>query len=285
MASIRRKLSSPFDDPILYDWEYRRRRHDVAFYRMLADERGGPILDAGCGTGRLLVPLARDGHQVLGIDRSAAMLARAAWRLSRAGRAARGRAALARADLVALPAAASRFALVIAAFHTVQHCESDAALQTFLRDARRALIPGGWLAFDTFWPARSFLERRGPSGITRFRHPRTERLTAYQETHTVGPGPDGPDRPVLEMRFRYTDLPPAGAGRGRARTLTLRHRLFSPADIDGALRAAGLTAIASWGGFDGTPLDQRNPSEQHVYLARAGAPPLARPRRDAPQNA
>ncbi len=239
---------------------------------MLADERGGPILDAGCGTGRLLVPLVRDGHRVVGIDGSAAMLGRAAWRLARAGRAARARAVLARADLGALPARPARFALVIAAFHTVQHCESDAALQVFLRGARQALIPGGWLAFDTFAPARTFLERRAPSGVTRFRHPRTGRLTAYQEVHTVGAGPDGPDRPILSMRFRYTDL----TGGARARTLSLRHRLFSPTEIDEALRLAGLSPIARWGGFDGTPLDEQNPSEQHVYLARAGAPPSAR---------
>jgi SAM-dependent methyltransferase len=280
MAFIRRQ-STPFDDPILYDWEYRRRRHDVAFYRMLADERGGPILDAGCGTGRLLVPLVRDGHRVLGIDRSPAMLARAAWRLSRAGRDARGRATLARADLGALPGRPGRFALVIAAFHTVQHCESDAALLAFLRGARQALIPGGWLAFDTFAPSSRFLERRAPSGITRFKHPRTGQSTAYREIHTVEPGPDGPEKPVLAMRFRYQDL----SGGARMRTLSLRHRLFSPTEIARALRLAGLTSIAAWGGFDGSPLDADDPSEQHVYLARKGSPPLRRPRRNALRNA
>jgi len=277
-------VATPFDDPILYDWEYRRRRHDVAFYRMLADERGGPILDAGCGTGRLLVPLVRDGHQVVGIDLSAAMLARAAWRLSRAGRAARARAVLARADLGALPAGRARFALVVAAFHTVQHCESDAALQAFLRGARQALIPGGWLAFDIFAPARRFLERRGPSGVTRFRHPRTGRLTGYREIHSLAPGPDGPDGPILSMRFRYADLSSERSGGGRARILSLRHRLFSPTDIERGLRAAGLTPIASWGGFDGAPLGAPDSSEQHVYLARAGAPPGAAARRNAPRN-
>jgi SAM-dependent methyltransferase len=280
MASIPPQRT-PFDDPILYDWEYRRRRHDVAFYRMLADERGGPILDAGCGTGRLLVPLARDGHQVVGIDRSAAMLQRAAWRLGRAGRAARGRALLARGDLGALPGRPARFALVIAAFHTVQHCESDAALLAFLRGARQALIPGGWLAFDTFAPSPRFLARRAPSGVTQFRHPRTGQRTAYREIHTVEPGPDGPGRPVLAMRFRYT----SATGGGRARTVSLRHRLWSPTEIDRALGAAGLTRIAAWGGFDGAPPDAGEPSEQHVYLARSGDPPRARGRRDALKSA
>lgn len=265
-------MLSPFDDPVLYDWEYRRRRHDVAFYRMLAGERGGPILDAGCGTGRLLVPLARDGHQVVGIDRARPMLARAAWRLGRAGRELRRRVVLAQADLGGLPGAGERFALVIAAFHTVQHCESAAALEAFFKGAAAALIPGGWLAFDTFAPARRFLERRGPSGITRFRDPRTRRLTTYRERHTVEAGPDGP---ILAMRFDYAEA----RQRARARTVLLRHRLWSPTEIDRALAAAGLTTIARWSGFDGAPLDDPEASEQHVFLARRGPPP--RPRRDA----
>jgi len=262
-------MASPFDDPVLYDWEYRRRRHDVAFYRMLAGERGGPILDAGCGTGRLLVPLARDGHQVLGIDRARPMLARAAWRLAHAGRALRRRVLLAQADLGALPAGRQRFALVIAAFHTVQHCESGAALAAFFQGAAAALIPGGWLAFDTFAPSRRFLERREPSGVTRFRDPRTHRLTTYRERHRLLAGPDGPGGPILAMRFDYAD---AGK-RGRARTVLLRHRLWSPTEIDRSLAAAGLVTIARWSGFDGAPLEDAEASEQHVFLARRGPPP------------
>src|SRR5579872_1344764 len=88
----------PFQDAALYDWEYRRRRDDVRFYRTLADERGGPVLDLGCGTGRLLLPLLRDGHVVVGLDRSGPMLARAAARVGRLGASARGRALLLRAD-------------------------------------------------------------------------------------------------------------------------------------------------------------------------------------------
>ncbi len=265
-------MKSPFDDAILYDWEYRRRRQDVAFYRLLADERGGPILDAGCGTGRLLAPLARDGHVVVGVDRSASMLARAAWRLGRAGRQARARTLLARGDLQALPVGRGRFALVIAAFHTIQHCESDDALDAFLGAAAASLIPGGWLAFDVFAPSPRFLERRGLSGATRFRHPRTGRLTAYRESHTVERGPDGGDKPILAMRFRYSDL-----RGGRARVRLLRHRLWTPAELGVRLQHAGLTVIGRWSGFDGSLLEDPASSEQHVYLARRGDPP-GRPR-------
>jgi SAM-dependent methyltransferase len=255
-------VRSPFDDPVLYDWEYRRRRDDVRFYRTLADERGGPVLDVGCGTGRLLAPLVRDGHAVVGVDRSGAMLARAAARIARLGAARRGRALLVRGDLRALPFA-RRFAFAVAAFHTVQHCETDDDLLRFFRGVRAALLPGGWLAFDTFAPTRRFLERRAPSGTTRFRDPRTGRPTIYRETHAL-------DGRVLAMTFRYQPLGRRSDGRPLpARLVALRHRLLQPREIEALLRRSGLDLIASWGGFDGRPLDlDDDHGEQHVYLAR-----------------
>src|SRR5439155_26635114 len=48
---------------------------DIDFYRRLAGETGGPILDVGCGTGRVATALVADGHEVVGIDLSAPILA------------------------------------------------------------------------------------------------------------------------------------------------------------------------------------------------------------------
>jgi SAM-dependent methyltransferase len=63
----------------IYDREYRDFSADVALYlRLLAEERvHGPLLELGCGTGRVAVPLVRVGHRVTGVDNSPAMLARA----------------------------------------------------------------------------------------------------------------------------------------------------------------------------------------------------------------
>src|SRR5690349_2082832 len=67
-----------YADAALYDYEYRRRRADVAFYRELARTRlgssGGRILELGAGSGRVTIPLARAGFDVVAVDASAAML-------------------------------------------------------------------------------------------------------------------------------------------------------------------------------------------------------------------
>src|SRR5713226_6865939 len=65
-----------------YDWENARTlgRRDVPFWRRVAREARGPVLELGCGTGRVSLPLTRAGVTLVGIDRSSQMLARAVRR-------------------------------------------------------------------------------------------------------------------------------------------------------------------------------------------------------------
>ena len=69
-----------------YDWENAQTvaRRDVAFWERLAAAQAGRVLELGCGTGRLTLPVARTGADVVGIDRSPEMLARGHKRLRRA---------------------------------------------------------------------------------------------------------------------------------------------------------------------------------------------------------
>jgi SAM-dependent methyltransferase len=263
----------PFRDAALYDWEYRRRRDDVRFYRMLADERGGPILDLGCGTGRLMVPLLRDGHAVVGVDHAGEMLARAAARLARLQAAARKRALLVRGDLRRLPTAPKpRFAFAIVAFHGIQHLVTDADLLELLRRARAALIPGGWLAFDVFVPDPVFLARVRAAGAERrwhrtaFRHPTSGRREIYTVTYAF----DARRRTLLTT-FHYQPVDARGRRAGAERHVRLCHRQLDPASVKDILRRAGLELLQTWGDFRGSPLEAGTSpggTEQHVYLAR-----------------
>ncbi|MBC8133768.1 MAG: class I SAM-dependent methyltransferase [Deltaproteobacteria bacterium] len=255
----------PFRDAALYDWEYRRRRNDIAFYRMLADERQGPVLDLGCGTGRLAVPLARDGHSVVGVDLSAAMLARAAARLRRLARPAANRCLLVRGDLRALPMR-GHFPLAIAAFHTVQHLIDDRDLISLFRHVRRLIRPDGWFVFDVFVPDPRWLARPANRAFDRtvFRHPSTGQKLAYSVSHHMDH-----ERRALHMVLRYQPLNEAGVAAGRSKRVRLCHRQLSPMDVQGLLRRCGLKILARWAGFDGEVLQtDGSPTEQHVYLTR-----------------
>jgi SAM-dependent methyltransferase len=261
-----RSQRDPFADAGLYDWTNRRRRDDLPFYRTLADERGGPVLDLGCGTGRLLVPLLRDGHVVVGVDRAPAMLARAQARLTRLAAPVRRRGLLVRGDLRTL-GFARRFAFAVSAFHSIQHLYSDEELVAGFHSIAGALIPGGWFAFDSFAPDARFLARAVPTarqrwGRSRFRHPVTGRPTLYTESYRR-------EGQVLATTFHYQELDERGRPRGRERRAILRHRLLDSADVKTLLARAGLTLIASWGGFDGRPLTEADgETEQQIFLAR-----------------
>jgi ubiquinone/menaquinone biosynthesis C-methylase UbiE len=55
------------------------------FHRQLASKRGGSVLELACGTGRLIIPLTLDGHEVVGLDSSPTMLAAARQKAQAAG--------------------------------------------------------------------------------------------------------------------------------------------------------------------------------------------------------
>ena len=102
-----------------YDWENARTvgRRDVSFWQRLAVAQEGPVLELGCGTGRITLPVARAGAHIVGIDRSVPMLKRARRRLRRARLPVR----LLRGDIRALPFARRfRFDLVMAPYGILQ---------------------------------------------------------------------------------------------------------------------------------------------------------------------
>jgi SAM-dependent methyltransferase len=257
-----------FADAALYDFEYRRRRADVNFYRGLARDRmefepAGPILDLACGSGRLLVPLLRDGHAVVGVDLSSAMLAETARKVARLSAARRARALLVRGDLRSF-AMAPRFALAIAAFHSVQHLVSDADLLRFFRRVRAALGPRGWFAFDVLPPDPVWLGRDPDRrwARTMFHHPKTRERLVYTVSQTYDP-----DRRALHMRIHYQPVDKQGQAAGRERIHRLCHRQLWPADVESLLARAGFRLVARLADFHGRTLDDDSPADEHVYVS------------------
>ena len=116
-----------------YDWENAQTlaRRDVAFWQRLAAAQDGPVLELGCGTGRLTIPVARAGAQIVGIDRSEPMLARARQRLRRS----RASALLVRGDIRHLPF--RRRDAVRAGDGALRHAAVADARARSPRDARR----------------------------------------------------------------------------------------------------------------------------------------------------
>ena len=133
-------------------------RRDVDFYVGVAREVGGRVLELGCGTGRVLIPIARAGLPITGVDRSPAMLRRCRETITREPREVRERVTLIEGDMRSFEAP-GRFDLAIAPFRGVQHLLHVEDQERWLRQVRLHLRPGGRLVFDVFNPDPARLAR------------------------------------------------------------------------------------------------------------------------------
>jgi SAM-dependent methyltransferase len=128
---------------------------DVSFYVDEALASGGPVVELGVGTGRVAIPTAAAGLDVIGVDSSAGMLAVCAERAREAGVATRLDLRL--GDLRS-PPVTERVRLVTCPFRAYLHLATDAERLEALRAARRLLLPGGRLVFDVFKPGDDDIE-------------------------------------------------------------------------------------------------------------------------------
>ncbi len=214
---------------------------------------GASLLDAGCGTGRYAVELARRGFAVTGVDRSPEMLAEARRRPVEAAAPVRFEPG----DLLALPDAAAFDALVCRGVlnDLVETSERAAVFEVFAR----ALRPGGALLLDVRdWDAsvaaktaQPVFERRvaTPRGPLAFRSvirpdPATRRLLVA-ECHTLTTGSG-------EVTARYDFV----------------MRCWSRDELEDRLRAAGFEAMEYTGSYEGTPLGT---GDRIVVAASRGA--------------
>jgi SAM-dependent methyltransferase len=158
-------MSGLYDDiASFYDPWSRSVTEDVAFYVDEALASGGPVVELAVGTGRIAVPIARAGVDVIGVDSSRAMLAVAHNAAEEAG--VSDRIDLRVGDLRE-PPVAERVPLVICPFRSLLHMETEAEKLRALRAARALLVEEGRFVFDVFSPSREDIEETDARWIER----------------------------------------------------------------------------------------------------------------------
>ena len=139
----------------LYDPWSRSVTEDVRFYVEQALASGGPVVELAVGTGRIAIPIAQAGIDVVGVDSSPGMLSVARAAAEDAGVA--ERLDLRVGDLRE-PPVAERVPLVICPFRSLLHMETEDEKLRALRAACGLLEPGGHFVFDVFAPSREDIE-------------------------------------------------------------------------------------------------------------------------------
>jgi ubiquinone/menaquinone biosynthesis C-methylase UbiE len=235
-----------------YDWENAQTlgRRDVPFWRRVATRADGEVLELGCGTGRVTVPLAKSGVHLVGVDRSQPMLDRLRQRSKRV--------LVVRADVRSLPFKSSRFAMVLAPYGILQSLVSESDIAETLASVARVLKRGGTFGVDLVPDVPNWREydnkvqlRGHTKAGTRLtlvesvRQDRRRRLTVFQQEYIERRG-----RNVARHQFELT-----------FRTLTI-------AQMRTRLERAGFCVDSVLGDYHGGPWDSR--ADVWIILAKKG---------------
>ena len=217
-------------------------RRDVPFWERVAAAAAGPVLELGCGTGRVTVPLARAGIPLVGIDLSDPMLHRARTRLRRARLTARAR--LVRGDIRRLPFEGETFALVAAPYGILQSLIRERDLAATLSAIAAALQPGGRLVMELVADLPAWREYREETKLRGWRPGRRAHLTLVESVRQDRRrGLTIFDQEFVERRGRLVS----------SRRFALAFRTLSVPQMARRLERAGLRVAARLGSYEGDP--------------------------------
>lgn len=138
-----------------YDLLYANLDEDWEMWQTLLESVDGPILEVGCGTGRLLLPLAQAGHPLTGLDLSPVALDAARSKLKAAGLT--KKISLRQADMRNFDLPQKNFALAFIPLNTFMHCHTIEDQLATLAAIQRHLRPDGQLIIDLFYPDPTML--------------------------------------------------------------------------------------------------------------------------------
>lgn len=231
--------------PELYDLYYSWHTEDIPFYVARAKETPGPVLEAGCGTGRVLIPTLQAGVDADGFDVHPGMV-----EVFRRKAAALGLAARVQVGDMRDFTMPRRYELITIPFRAFQHLLTTADQIAALRCIREHLRGGGTLVFNVFFP--SFEKLAQPEGEPvlekEWPHPETGLPLAMYAKRTL-------DRvqQVLHVEREVIESDARGYAAATHRDTFDMRWTWKP-EMELLLAAAGFSRWDVRGGFDGRPL-------------------------------
>ncbi len=247
-----------------YDLEYQSVTLDIEFYQEMARRVGANprLLELACGSGRLVLPLARAGFRVTGLDYSAEMLKLARQRLSQESAAVQGRVQLHQGDMRDFDLAPNaQFDLILVALNSFQHLLTQPDQLACLQNIRRHLAPAGLFIVDVYnpeekenYPADGRLEYNGS-----FANPNSGGSVQVFLSTTA--------EPALQLRhytYFYDETAPDGVLRRSVAELDLRY--IYRFEMELLLAAAGFAIEEFYGSHE---FDEYGPgSNKLIYVCR-----------------
>ncbi|MDQ3657799.1 MAG: methyltransferase domain-containing protein [Chloroflexota bacterium] len=244
----------------LYDLEHDPFRDDIDLLLSFAEAMGGPILEMGCGSGRVLAPLAEAGSTVVGLDRSTTMLDRARTRLASTSFA--DRVSLVEGDMAGdVPLPSEPFGLVAFTLNALMHLPSPELQIAALADARNRLAPDGQLIIDIVNSTPDYLVSLTSSPALEWSSPLDDGSIvdkwAFRQIHSV--------EQIIETTLWYDQVKSGGELLRRRSQFDLRY--LHPNELSLMLDAAGFADVHMYGSYELDPLDDS--SDRILVTAKA----------------
>ena len=246
-------LIAPF-----YDIEHAHFDEDLSLYTNFAELCGGPLLELACGSGRLLVPLAREGYELTGVDNSASMLNLAQNALEQAKVAAQCKLVHENMSRLHL---GQKFRLAFIALGSFGHvCTRQEQRQT-LAAVHDHLIPGGRFILDISNADVRYMEQLSGQML----HQGTwKRDDGALLSHFVSPA-SSRTKHMLELTHFYEEHQQGEAIR---RTVTTTHLyLFERNEVELLLEEAGFGITDVYGDYELSPFEHDSP--RMIFIAQA----------------
>jgi len=242
-----------------YDWAYKGGVEDISFYLQAAREHGSPVLELACGTGRLTIPLAREGVEVIGLDLSAEMLRIAQEKLSKEPAEVRAHVRLIEADMsdFALDETVS-LAFIPAA--SLFHVHANEQRSSCLSCISRHLKPGGAVIVDLI-PA----DRMANQAVGETREfgcsvsPSTGLLTWELGKLSI-------DREAQRVTVEHTYVEQLPDEREKRYVFVEDYTWLTEDEMRGLLAEAGLGNVEVFGDYEREPLSDVSP--RMIFVAR-----------------
>jgi len=238
----------------------RGRLQDVVFYRDAARDFGDPVLELGCGTGRITMALAEAGKRITGLDLSERMLERAVKKRAALFVEARERVHLVQGNMAGFDLG-EKFRLVIIPFRPFQHLLEVHQQMNCLECVRKHLAPGGRLILDVFQTDAERLHdpvHMREALVTEYntadgRQVRiSERVAAFHRAEQVN-----------DVEMIYSVAHPGGRKERLVFAWPLRY--FFRYEVEHLLARCGFQVAAEYGNFDRTPIQDDSP--EMIFIA------------------
>lgn len=218
---------------------------DIDYYVELAKSAGGDVLEMGCGTGRVLLPIAQAGLRIHGVDSSREMLD-----VCEASRLANNsdvqdRVSLTLSDIATVDAGRT-FDLIILPFKVFQEQRSAEAQRAVLRNVRRHLADGGLACLDAFQPNYRYIAADSEERLDAKYSDRRHRCEVSRFARTVS----RPTEQILELHHRWEVYSQSGELLEECAS-TLDLRWFTRSEIELLLELEGFEPVGYFGGFRG----------------------------------